>query len=134
MSSIPVWLRIAFAALLLMTIAVAFVGRPPRHRPRRRTWRRLAGAGAACYGIGCGALLMDDPALSAALVGVGVETLSVVAWLGRGLGDEGDGDEGGGPEPGTDPPGGIWDEDDDRAFWHYVERRGSRSPRVPTPV
>src|SRR4051794_6597997 len=72
MSSIPVWLRLAFAALLLITIAVAFVGRPPRRRPGRRTWRRLAGVGAACYGIGCGALLLvDDPALSAALVGVG---------------------------------------------------------------
>ena len=40
--------------------------------------------GAVFYGAGCAALLLDEAAISAALVGVGVETLSVVAWLGRG--------------------------------------------------
>src|SRR5260370_7269924 len=78
---VPLWLRFAFAGVLVISMAAAFWGRPPRRRPQPTTWRRLAGTAAACYGAGCGALLFDEPALSAALVGAGVETLSVAAWL-----------------------------------------------------
>jgi hypothetical protein len=115
-------------------MAAAFWGRPPRRRPQPTTWRRLAGTAAACYGAGCGALLFDEPALSAALVGVGVETLSVAAWLGRSMGDEGEG-EGGGGDDGDDPtdrdpgtPGDGWNPQDDQAFWDYVSRKGDRAP------
>jgi hypothetical protein len=141
MSSVPLWLRCVFAVVLVATMALAFWGRPPRRRPRPRTWRRLAGVGAAFYGAGCAALLADEAVVSAALVGVGVETLSVVAWLGRGLGgeDEDDGGGGGGGSPddpdssgrdgdGDGPPE-AWRPSDDRAFWDYVDRRGS--PREP---
>src|SRR5260370_40379874 len=100
---VPLWLRFAFAGVLVISMAAAFWGRPPRRRPQPTTWRRLAGTAAACYGAGCGALLFDEPALSAALVGAGVETLSVAAWLGRSMGDDGEG-EGGGGDDGEDPP------------------------------
>jgi len=131
---VPLWLRFTFAGVLVISMAAAFWGRPPRRRPHPTTWRRLAGAAAACYGAGCGALLFDEPALSAALVGAGVETLSVAAWLGRSMGDDGDG-EGGGGDDGDDPtdrdpgtPGDGWSPRDDQAFWDYVSRKRDREP------
>jgi hypothetical protein len=140
MSHVPLWLRCVFAAVLVATMALAFWGRPPRRRPAPRTWRRLAGIGAAFYGAGCAALLADEPVISAALVGVGVETLSVVAWLGRGLGGE-DEDDGGGGGGGSDPddrdkdgdgdgdgPPDAWRPSDERAFWDYVSRHRPRDP------
>ena len=138
MTSVPLWLRCAFVVVLVATMALAFWGRPPRRRPRPTTWRRLAGAGALFYGAGCAALLLDEAAISAALVGVGVETLSVVAWLGRGLGGEDDDGGGGGGSQGPDSGGqdgdddgsdGRWSPTDERDFWDYVSRR--RSPREP---
>ncbi len=137
MTHVPLWLRCSFVAVLLATMALAFWGRPPRRRPRPATWRRLAGAGAICYGAGCGALLLDEAAISAALVGVGVETLSVVAWLGRGLG--GEDDDGGGGGDGRDPDSGdhggsgdgpdiVWGPNDERAFRDYASRGGRREP------
>ena len=138
MTHIPLWLRAVFAGLLVMTMALAFWGRPPRRRPRPRTWRRLAGAGAIFYGVGCAALLIDEALVSAALVGVGVETLSVVAWLGRGLGGEDDDGGGGGgsddPDSGDqdgdgDGPPDTWRPSDELAFWDYVSH-GDR-PREP---
>jgi hypothetical protein len=137
MTHVPLWLRCSFVAVLVATMALAFWGRPPKRRPRIATWRRLAGAGALCYGAGCGALLMDEAAISAALVGVGVETLSVVAWLGRGLGGEDDegggGGDGRGPDAGGpgdgDGPDSLWGPQDERAFWDHVGRRpGPREP------
>ena len=121
---VPLWLRFTFAGVLVISMAAAFWGRPPRRRPRPTTWRRLAGAAATCYGAGCGALLFDEPALSAALVGVGVETLSVAAWLGRSMGD--DGDDPTDRDPGT--PGDGWSPHDDQAFWDYVSRQRDREP------
>src|SRR4051812_48647119 len=115
MSHVPLWLRCVFAAVLVTTMTLAFWGRPPRRRPAPRVWRRLAAVGAAFYGVGCAALLADEAVISAALVGVGVETLSVVAWLGRGLGGEEDDDGGGGG--GSGGPG-------DRG-----RGRGGRGPR-----
>nr|MDQ6915570.1 hypothetical protein [Actinomycetota bacterium] len=96
--------------------------------------------GAAFYGAGCAALLVDAVVISAVLVGVGVETLSVVAWLGRGLSgedDEGGGGGGGGsddPDSGDrdgdgDGPTDSWRPSDERAFWDYVSH-GHR-PRDP---
>lgn len=131
---VPLWLRIVFAGVLLASMLAAFWGRPPSRAPRPRTWRRLAGAAAAFYGAGCGALLLDEAVVSAALVGAGVETLSVAAWLGRSLDDgEDDGGGGGGDDDPDDrdrdgdgdaghgPDG--WRPSDERAFWDYVERR-----------
>ena len=125
---VPLWLRLAFAAILVASLAAAFWGRPPRRRARPATWRRLAGAAALCYAAGCTALLLDEAALSAVLVGVGVETLSVAAWLGRSLGDDSDGEGGGGGD--DDPtdrdggaPGDGWRPEDERAFWDHVARR-----------
>jgi hypothetical protein len=139
MTHIPLWLRCVFAGVLVMTMAAAFWGRPPRRRPRPRTWRRLAGVGAVFYGAGCAALLADAAVISAALVGVGVETLSVVAWLGRGLGgedDEGGGGGGGSDDPNSgdqdgdgDGPNDRWRPSDERAFWDHVYHR--RRPREP---
>lgn len=136
MTHVPLWLRCSFVAVLIVTMALAFWGRPPRRRTRPATWRRLASAGALCYGAGCGALLLDEAAISAALVGVGVETLSVVAWLGRGLGGEeddggGGGGDGQGPDSdghdgGGDEPDGSWGPTDDRDFWEHVSRGGRR--------
>ncbi|MDX6697974.1 MAG: hypothetical protein QOE65_1371 [Solirubrobacteraceae bacterium] len=140
MSHVPLWLRCVFAALLVGTMALAFWGRPPRHRPRPKVWRRLAAVGAGFYGAGCAALLAGEAVLSAGLVGVGVETLSVVAWLGRGLGGE-DGEDGGGGGGGSDPDdhdrdgdgdgeGGphVWRPSDERAFWDYVSRKRPHQP------
>ncbi|MDX6670646.1 MAG: hypothetical protein QOI91_1009 [Solirubrobacteraceae bacterium] len=138
MSDLPLWLRCLFAALLVATMALAFWGRPPRQRPQPKVWRRLAGTGAAFYGAGCGALLAGEAVFSAALVGVGVEMLSVVAWLGRGAGGE-DEDEGGGGGGGSDPddhdrdgdgdgPPDAWKPSDERAFWDYAARKGPREP------
>jgi hypothetical protein len=140
MSHVPLWVRCVFAAVLVTTMALAFWGRPPRRRPAPRTWRRLAGVGASFYGAGCVALLADEAVISAALVGVGVETLSVVAWLGRGLGGEDDDGGGGGGGGGSDPddrdrggdgdgPPDVWRPSDERAFWDYVDRR--TRPRDP---
>ena len=136
MADVPLWLRCVFVAVLVTTMALAFWGRPPRRRPRPTTWRRLAGVGAVFYGAGCGALLVDEAAISAALVGVGVETLSLVAWLGRGLGDDEDeGGGGGGRGPDSDDedddgdgPDGGWGPSDERDFWDYVNRGHPREP------
>jgi hypothetical protein len=138
MSHVPLWLRCVFAAVLVTTMTLAFWGRPPRRRPAPQVWRRLAAVGAAFYGAGCAALLADEAVISAALVGVGVETLSVVAWLGRGLGGEDD-DDGGGGGGSDDPddrdrdgdgdgPPDSWRPSDERAFWDYVSRKGPREP------
>lgn len=139
MTHVPLWLRVAFVAVLVVTMALAFWGRPPRHRPRPTTWRSLAGLGVLFYAAGCAALLLEEVAISAALVGIGVETLSVVAWLGRGLGgedDDGGGGGGGGRGPDSDDhggdgdgPDGLWSPTDERAFWDYAS--GRRRPREP---
>lgn len=138
MMVVPLWLRILLAGVLVASLAGAFWGRPPRRRPRPVTWRRLATAAALCYGAGCGALLLDEAALSVALVGVGVEALSVAAWLGRSLDDDSDGEGGGGG--GDDPtdrgggaPGDGWRPEDDRAFWDHVARRDRDRDRDPLP-
>ena len=139
MTHVPLGLRCAFVAVLVATMALAFWGRPPRRPPRPSTWRRLAGAGVLCYGAGCGALLLDEAAISAALVGVGVETLSGVAWLGRGLGGD-DGGGGGGGDGGDEPDAGdrggdgdgpedVWGPEDERALRDYLGR--ARRPREP---
>jgi hypothetical protein len=95
--------------------------------------------GAVFYCAGCAALLADQGVIAAARVGVGVETLSVVAWLGRGLG--GEDEDGGGGGPGSDDPDSgnrdgdgdgptdAWRPSDERAFWDYVGRHGR--PRDP---
>ena len=81
----------------------------------------------------------DYAGRSLLLVGVGVETLSVVAWLGRGLGGEDDDGGGGGGGGSDDPDSGnrdgdgdgppdVWRPADERAFWDYVARR--RRPRA----
>jgi hypothetical protein len=141
MTQVPLWLRCAFVVVLIATMVLAFWGRPPRRRPRPAIWRRLAGVGAVFYGAGCAALLLDEAAISAALVGVGVETLSVVAWLGRGMGGEDDDGGGGGDGrgPGSDDQGGDgdgpeggWGPHDESDFWDYVSRRGK--PRQPAGV
>src|SRR3954468_24421605 len=113
MSHVPLWLRCVFAAVLVTTMTLAFWGRPPRRRPAPRVWRRLAGVGAVFYGAGCAALLADEAVVSAALVGVGVETLSVVAWLGGALGGDDDGGGGGGGGASDDPASGARDGDGD---------------------
>jgi hypothetical protein len=141
MTPLPLWLRCLFVAVLVVTMALAFWGRPPRRRPRPMTWRSLAGLGAVFYGAGCAALLFDEAAVSAALVGVGVETLSVVAWLGRGLGGEDDDGGGGGggrgPDSGDggdgDRPDGLWGPTDESDFWDYVSRGGPPRTRDPIP-
>lgn len=125
---VPLWLRFLLAGILVASLAAAFWGRPPRRRARPATWRRLAIGAALCYVAGCGALLLDETALAAGLVGVGVESLSLAAWLGRSLGDDSDGEGGGGDD--DDPtdrdggaPGDGWRPEDDRAFWDHVARR-----------
>jgi hypothetical protein len=134
MTGVPVWMRFAFAVVLILTMVIAFWGRPPRRRTSPALWRRLAGCGAVMYTAGCGALLMDETVISAALVGAGVETLSVVAWLGRGFGED---DDGGGGGSDDDPDSGDrgddgdngpqWNVDDERAFRDYA-RRGPQAP------
>ena len=137
MSVVPLWLRCLLAAVLIVSLALAFWARPPRRRPRVGTWRRIAAGAAACYGAGCGALLVGEAAISAALVGVGVEALSVAAWLGRALGED-DGDGGGGGGSDDDDPtdrdkggsGDGWDPRDEQEFWDYVARQDrERVPR-----
>lgn len=139
MSHLPLWLRFGFVTVLVLTMVLAFWGRPPRRRPRPLTWRGLTALAGLCYGAGCAALLLDEVAISAALVGMGVETLSVVAWLGRGLGEDDD-DGGGGsdrdPDSGDqdgdgDGPEGGWNLDDERDFWDYVNRPPRSRPRTP---
>jgi hypothetical protein len=137
MSVVPLWLRCLLAAVLIVSLALAFWARPPRRRPRAGTWRRIAAGAAACYGAGCGALLLGEAVVSAALVGAGVEALSVAAWLGRALGDDGDGEGGGGSDD-DDPTdrdsggsGDGWDPSDDQQFWDYVDRRErGREPQL----
>jgi hypothetical protein len=136
---VPVWVRCALAAVLVASMAWAFWGRPPRRSPRPRTWRHLAGLGLGLYSAGCATLVLGHAVVSAALIGTGVEMLSLVAWLGRALGaDEDDGppapDDGGEPGGGGDdgPPG--WDDRDEQAFRDYVAQRERRRPRDPAPL
>ncbi|MDQ6749929.1 MAG: hypothetical protein M3Z33_04135 [Actinomycetota bacterium] len=133
---VPLWVRFVLAGIVVASLAAAFWGRPPRRRPKLVTWRCLATAAALCYAAGCGALLLDEAALSAAFVGMGVESLSVAAWLGRSLDDDSDGDGGGGN--GHDPsdrdggaPGDGWRPEDDRAFRDHVARRERDCEPVP---
>ncbi len=134
MDGLPLWLRVGLAALLIGTVAAAFLGRPPRRRPRKTAWGWLAAAAAASYAGGVAAFLAGEPVLSAGLVGIGVEALSVAAWLGRAP-DEGPAPGADGPErpqdgdgPGGGGPG-RWGPDDDRAFWDEVGR--APGPRAP---
>ena len=136
--TVPLWLRCLIAVVLVASLAAAFWGRPPRRRPRVATWRRLAASAAACYAAGCAALFLDKAELSAALIGVGVEALSVAAWLGRALGNDDDGGGGGGGSDDDDPsdrdggrPGDAWDPSDDQQFWDYVARRERDREPVP---
>lgn len=100
-------------------------------------WSNLAGIGLGLYLSGCGTLIAGQTALSAALIGSGVETLAVVAWLSRGPSAEEDGGADDEPSGGDDPGGGDHDDDgpprwsdgDERAFRDYVARR--QRPREP---
>jgi hypothetical protein len=132
---VPLWLRCVLAALLLVSVALAVWGRPPRRAPRSNTWPNLAGLGLGLHFAGCGTLISGRAVLSAALIGSGVEVLSIAAWLGRATDpeeDEGPEGDGGSPDDGGDngPPG--WDDGDERAFWDYVARRDR--PREPAGV
>ena len=140
MLGFPLSLRIAAAAVLVVSTAVAFWGRPPRARHSPGAWRRLAVVAAACYAGGAAALLLDAPLASAAFVALGVEVLCLAAWLGRGIGEDGgtdddaeDDEDGGsrGPHHGPQDTGGWggeggpgrWGPQDDRAFSEHVARR-----------
>ena len=129
---VPLWLRCLLALVLVASLAAAYWGRPPRRRPRPKTWRRLGVGAGGCYVSGCVALLFDQPAIAAALIALGVETLSVAAWLGRGADDDGWDDGGGSDDDPTDRdkggPGDGWSPEDDRLFWDYVADRGPRAP------
>lgn len=114
------------AAVLVASMARAFLGRPAR-RPRRSVARALLAATAACYLGGAALVLLAGATVAGAvLVIAGIEASCLGAWLIRGGDDDADDDDGGGG-PGEPPP---WDWgafDRARAAWAARPRSRPRA-------
>ena len=123
MSSLPPAGSAAVAAVLLASMARAFVG-PPARRPRRAAARALLALTAACYGAGAALVAVSGAVLPGALLVVaGIEASCLGAWLVRG----GDGPPPDDPDEGGPAPA-PWDWDAfdrARAAWARPARRPS---------
>ena len=105
MNALPPTAAAAFAAVLVASIARAFLG-PPADWPRRGAGRALLRATAACYVAGAALVVLGGPTLAGAiLIVAGIEAACLGAWLVRGGGgrDDDDGDD---ADDGDSPP---WD-------------------------
>jgi hypothetical protein len=125
MHALPPSLRVALAAVLLVSIFVAFLG-PPARKPRPHLARRLVALIVMAYAAAALAMAGGAQMASAALAAGGVEIGCLAAWLGRNRGRGGEDPPDGGEPRDPDGPEPIdWDAfDRARAGW-------GRHPREP---
>jgi hypothetical protein len=130
-SALPLAIKAALAALLLGSMARAFLG-SPAPAPHRDLARALLALTGACYLGGTGLMLATEALLAGSLLVVGgIEASCLAAWLVRAGSDDDGGDDGGGagddaPRP-LGPPPVDWVAFD-RARWAW-ERQGAPTPR-----
>ena len=124
MSALSPPVSAGLAAVVLASIARAFLGRPAP-RVRRRAARALLAGTGLCYVGGAALVLVSGAALPGALlVLAGIEASCLGAWLARGATDGGDG---GGDDDGRGGPG-PWDWDAfDRARAGWARRPRTRA-------
>lgn len=124
MSAVPLEVKAAIAAVLILALARAFLG-TPSHRVHERLAKTLVWLAICLYLLSGEALLQGEDGMAGAFVVCGVEALCLAAWVGRRRDDGDGGDEGGGGGGGDEPepPGPIdWDAfDRARAGWRPHE-------------
>lgn len=126
MESVPLWLRIASAALLVTAVGLAWFGPPPRGARQPAAVQLFAAAALVLYAGAVATLILDRKGASAALVAAAILATCVAAWLGRASGDGQGGDGGGGGRRGGRPDGPV--------DWDALERDVGGGPRDPTAV
>jgi hypothetical protein len=127
-----VWLRVAIAGVLFVSLACALLAPPPRRPATTRqiaviTWFGLAFAGAGGSALATGRLVA-----AMLLVAVSVEWLLFAGWrLRYRSGDDGGEDDGKPLEPRPDDPEGLdWDRFE-REFRAYAESQSTRRDAAP---
>ncbi|HVS28934.1 MAG TPA: hypothetical protein VHE14_05245 [Solirubrobacteraceae bacterium] len=120
-AALPLWLKLACCGVLIVCIALAYLGPPPTTPAARRTISALLLGSLGAYATAVAALLAHRAAWAAALVGLAVLCGSLTTWMSRFGGDEGP-KRAPAPPPPDDPLLGDW-ERFERAFRRYAERR-----------
>jgi hypothetical protein len=124
MTSMPLWLGVASATVMLATVAFGLWGRPAGRLRGPRAVRRLNRLGWACYLAGWALLVANHGDPGVVLLVMGLESFAAAAWLRRAFGDDDGGAE---PDDGHPVrpwgPLGDWGPSDERAFWNHVASR-----------
>jgi len=126
-------LKLALAALLSVSVLLAYLGPPPRRHVGAGARVALLTAGISGYGAAAAALAAGALALGALAIALAGELLCVAGWLGRGEppprddGDDDGGGGGGGRRP--KPPPTDWDAFE-LAFRRYARERERERQQV----
>jgi hypothetical protein len=117
--------KLVLGVLLLVAIALAAWGRPPRHSPATADLRRLVTGALLLYGGGLYALLCARATVAMAAFAAGVSTATLAAWLSRGTDADDPPREQDGPAP--EPTGWDWERfDRERVAWQRRRREPMR--------
>jgi hypothetical protein len=124
-----VW-KLAFAIVLVATIACSAFARAPRRAADPVELRRLVACALALYAVGGLATLTHHSVLAGLVYAAGIGVAALAAWLSRGRDQEDPPDGGAEPVDEEPPPGpdGMpwWDwERFEREFGDYARRAGS---------
>ncbi len=127
--------KLAFAIVLVATIATSALARAPRRAASPVELRRLVGCALVLYAVGGLATLTHHSVLAGLVYAAGIGVAALAAWLSRGRDQEDPPDGGNEPVDEQPPPGpdGIpwWDwERFERDFREYA-RRAASSDRHP---
>jgi hypothetical protein len=118
--------KVTLAALLAGSVALAYLGPPPRRRIGFGVRAALLAAALAAYALAAGALATGVVVPGALALAVAGELVCAAGWLGRGDAPphDDDGDDGGGGGGGRrpKPPPLDWDAFE-RAFRRYARER-----------
>jgi lysylphosphatidylglycerol synthetase-like protein (DUF2156 family) len=120
-------LKLALAAVLVLSVALAALARAPRGRSSRIELRRLMLCASALYAVGLVASLTQHGSLAALVYAAGIGICALALWLSRGSdpGDPPDGPDDPGDEQPPPDPGGAPAFDwaaFERQFRDYAER------------
>jgi uncharacterized membrane protein YfcA len=122
--------KLAFALVLVATIAISAFARAPRRSADPGELRRLVVCALALYAVGGLATLTHHSVLAGLVYATGIGVAALAAWLSRGRDQEDPPDGGSEPvdeEPPPQPDGMLrWDWDGfEREFREYARRGGS---------